>query len=633
MIFAKAQGTVSLGPDFIIPVCQPCTTLHTTTVAPALGTSNYTVNQIAYTPFPYVPGNIVPLAFDDTWSGVINIPFDFCFFDSTYNKCIIGSNGQISFDISQAGGYCPWGLVGVPPLPNNTFTSAMNSIMAPYHDILPSALGIISYQTIGVAPNRVFVVSWNNSPMFSCNNLLCTQQIAIFEGSNIIQTHIASKQICAGWNGGLAIHGIENRQGTTAVIVPGRNLPSVWSATNDSWEFMPNGGGGGGQAGITYYWFDQIGDTIATGVDSLQVCPATTTTYKVLAVFQLCGGIDTATDQITITKQEPISFAITNVIDVNCFGENNGSIDFAASGGTPPYSYTMNGNPIAGSPVTNLGAGIYTITLSDANNCTTEVIATVEEPDALQLTIDEQRDVLCKYQNNGYVRLLAQGGVPAFTYWYDNTTPTPNNEFIYMKAGNYRYFVMDSHGCTDSIDTYISQPDSLLNVNLTSHVATCKNGKDGSIDANTNGGVPPYTYEWNTTPLQYNATATGLETGVYKVVATDYNGCITVNQIQVELELTCNVFMPTAFSPNGDTRNDIYKIVEHCGGVKLGEFRIYNRWGVEVFNTRDISEGWDGNYKGDAQDPDTYSYLIIYNCNDKGVISQKISKGDFILIR
>ena len=197
-------------------------------MAPALGTSNYTVNQIAYTPFPYVPGNIVPLAFDDTWSGVINIPFDFCFFDSTYNKCLIGSNGQISFDISQAGGYCPWGLVGVPPLPNNTFTSAMNSIMAPYHDILPSALGIISYQTIGVAPNRVFVVSWNNSPMFSCNNLLCTQQIAIFEGSNIIQTHIASKQICAGWNGGLAIHGIENRQGTTAVIVPGRNLPSVW---------------------------------------------------------------------------------------------------------------------------------------------------------------------------------------------------------------------------------------------------------------------------------------------------------------------------------------------------------------------------------------------------------------------
>ncbi|MBK7587075.1 MAG: gliding motility-associated C-terminal domain-containing protein [Bacteroidetes bacterium] len=65
----------------------------------------------------------------------------------------------------------------------------------------------------------------------------------------------------------------------------------------------------------------------------------------------------------------------------------------------------------------------------------------------------------------------------------------------------------------------------------------------------------------------------------------------------------------------------------------LGEFKIYNRWGQEVFSTREVNVGWDGNYKGKAQDPDTYNYVIIYQCNDKGTISQKIAKGDFILVR
>ncbi len=633
-INAQVSGTINLGPDFVLPVCQQCTTLVAATTPASGGTSNYNVNQKAYTPYPFIPGTIVNLAVDDLWSGVIPIPFDFCFFDSTYNQCLVSSNGQVSFDISQAGAYNPWSFGGVLPLPNATFTSAMNSIMAPYHDILPTGLGIISYQTIGTAPNRVFVVSWNNSPMFSCVNLLVTQQIALYEGLNKIETYIANKPICAGWNGGQGIHGIENRLGTAAFIVPGRNLPTQWTATNDAWEFIPVGGGpGGGPSGVSVDWFDINGTLLATNVDSLVVCPAQTTTYVAKATFTLCGGFEYAYDTITVTKQAPIQIAVTSVTDVNCFGGNDGAFSFNYSGGTPPVTFTLNGNAIAGSPVTNLVAGVYTVVLTDANNCTESVVATVNQPDEVQVTIDEQRDVLCKYQNNGYVRLLTVGGVPAYTYWYDNNLPSTNPEFIYMKSGNFRFYTSDSHGCLDSIDTFIAQPDSLLTMSLVSHVATCKNGKDGMVDALVSGGIPPYTYVWDTKPPQYGSTATGLATGVYTVVATDFNGCITVTQTPVELELTCNLFMPTAFTPNGDGRNDIYRILEYCGGVILGEFKIYNRWGQEVFSTREVNVGWDGNYKGKAQDPDTYNYVIIYQCNDKGTISQKIAKGDFILVR
>jgi gliding motility-associated-like protein len=161
----------------------------------------------------------------------------------------------------------------------------------------------------------------------------------------------------------------------------------------------------------------------------------------------------------------------------------------------------------------------------------------------------------------------------------------------------------------------------------------CINKADGSVESIASGGVPPYNYEWNSRPPQYTPTATGLETGVYHVLVTDANGCITATQSPVEQQLCCQIFLPDAFSPNNDTKNDVYRILEYGGGVIMGEFRIYNRWGQEVFSTRDITKGWDGNFKGQPQNMDTYNYVVVYQCNEKGVISQKVKKGDLILVR
>ncbi len=632
--FSQVSGTIDIGPDFILPVCKPCTTLKAITTPASGGTSNYLVNQIQYNPKPFTGGTIVNLAIDDSWSQIINLPFEFCFFDSTYTKFIIGSNGQLSFDLSQAGGYCPWSFSGINPLPNATFQAAKNAIMAPYHDIYPAIGGSINYQTLGVAPNRQFVLSWNQVPMFSCTQMLATQQVVLYEGSNKIETYIANKPLCINWNGGKAIHGIQNRQGTVAFLVPGRNLPNTWQAQNDAWEFVPNGGGpGGGQGGVSINWYEN-GNLIATNTDSVVICPTQTSTYVAKATFTLCGGFEYAEDTVTVTKQDSIKMNITGTKEPTCFGMSDGSISFSAIGGTQPYTYSINGTPFGASPASNLAAGTYTIVLSDANNCTAEVVATLSQPDELNLSIEDQKDVLCKYKKNGYVKLSALGGTPAYNYWYDNTSPRTNPEFIDLAVGDFRFYVIDSHGCVDSIDTHLSQPDSLLNMTLIVHDATCKgNNKDGSIEAIVNGGVPPYSYEWDIYPRQYTQTATGLSSGVYTVVATDANGCITATQSPVNLELTCNLYMPTAFTPNGDGKNDIYRMLDYCGGVILGEFKIYNRWGGEVFSTRDLREGWDGNYKGQPQNSDVYNYVIIYQCNEQGVIKQKVKKGDLVLIR
>ncbi|MBL7766426.1 MAG: gliding motility-associated C-terminal domain-containing protein [Chitinophagaceae bacterium] len=631
---AQVNGTISLGPDVILPTCSGCDTLKAVTTSPSIGTSNYIVSQITYNPFPYTPGTVIPLFTDDLWSSVISMPFDFCFFNNTYNQFIVSSNGQVSFNIAQAGGYNSWSFSGVAPLPNSTFTYAFNSIMSPYHDILPAIGGSISYDVFGTAPNRILVVSWNVNPMFACNSMLATQQIAMYEGTNVIETYIANKPLCSTWNGGQAIHGIENNGGTVAYIVPGRNLPTQWSATNDAWSFTPTGGGsGGGTAGVTIDWFDMNGAPLATNVDSLVVCPAQTTSYVAKATFALCGGYEYQYDTVTIIKQPPLVLQISNIVDVNCYAGSDGSFDLSCTGGSGNFTFTMNGSPISAGTVSGLIAGTYSIVATDAYNCTATTEVIINQPPEVQLSIIEQINVWCKYQNTGYVKLDAIGGVPPYMYQNGGGVPSAIPEFGYMYAGNYRFYVSDAHGCLDSVDTEITQPDSLLTVELEAHIATCINKMDGSVDAYASGGTPPYGYEWNSHPMQYGATATNLETGVYHVVVKDANGCVTATQVPVEQELCCRLFMPDAFTPNGDTKNDTYKMVEYGGGVIMGEFRIYNRWGQEVFSTRDISKGWDGTYKGQVQNSDTYHYVVVYQCNDKGVISQKIAKGDLILVR
>ena len=103
---------------------------------------------------------------DDVWSGSVAIGFPFSFYGTNYSNCVIGSNGLISFVTANAGGYCPWSLAGVTPLPNMAFPSARNSIMIAYQDLNPATAGQVQYQTIGTAPNRKFVVLYKNVAMF-----------------------------------------------------------------------------------------------------------------------------------------------------------------------------------------------------------------------------------------------------------------------------------------------------------------------------------------------------------------------------------------------------------------------------------------------------------------------------------
>jgi gliding motility-associated-like protein len=116
------------------------------------------------------------------------------------------------------------------------------------------------------------------------------------------------------------------------------------------------------------------------------------------------------------------------------------------------------------------------------------------------------------------------------------------------------------------------------------------------------------------------------------VQAIDANNCSATDSILINLaECDGSIFVPNAFTPNGDGRNDLYRVFARC--AELSSLKIFNRWGEKVWETEDINQGWDGTYRGAAQPTEVYVYLISYRLlSDKSGVS-KHKQGSITLIR
>jgi gliding motility-associated-like protein len=128
-----------------------------------------------------------------------------------------------------------------------------------------------------------------------------------------------------------------------------------------------------------------------------------------------------------------------------------------------------------------------------------------------------------------------------------------------------------------------------------------------------------------------NPLASPIETTVYYLEITDIKGCKGLDSVIIFIIAKCeNIFLPNAFTPNGDGLNDEFKILTSGKSAKLFIFQVYNRWGELLFETQDISKGWDGKFKGEQQPIGSYTYYFTVNCdgNDKQTFT-----GSVMLIR
>jgi hypothetical protein len=246
---------LNLGNDINLE-CDSCTTVIAN-YSSSFQTNQYIVTSIPYNPLPYNFGTIYNIPIDDNWSGVLNLPFSFCFYNQTYNQYVISTNGIISFNLNYANQFSPWAFTAFIPTNVGNFPRSMIGL---YHDIDPSVSGEVRYGVYGSFPCRRLVVSFYQVPHFACNSLISTFQIILYEFTNIIEVHVEKKQTCNNWNGGRACLGIQNNAGTTGLAAPGRNTANYTINSPEAWRFSPNG-----PEVSSFNWLNtQISDSIYT---------------------------------------------------------------------------------------------------------------------------------------------------------------------------------------------------------------------------------------------------------------------------------------------------------------------------------------------------------------------------------
>ncbi|GAB4131798.1 MAG: hypothetical protein Fur0041_02510 [Bacteroidia bacterium] len=540
---------INAGPDQTI--CAPnCATL-TGTFVPTNQTTSYTTSQIPYTPDPFTTGTAISL-FDDQWSQVIPLPFPFCFYGQVYNSCLIGANGLISFTLTGAGGYCQWPINA--PVP--TTADPMNTIMGPWQDLNPSLGGQIRYATYGVAPCRRFVVSWYQVPMYSCGTP-ATQQIILYETTNIIDNFIQTKVIC-GWNGGRAIQAIHNNNGTQAVVQAGRNSPLQWTANNEGRRYTPSGAN-------TYSiaWYQGV--TLIGNTATISVCPTQTTTYTFQATYTNCNNQTvTVSDQVIVNSSSLTVSA--NPSNVNICTGGNTQLSASATGAiswswspAQGLSATNISNPVASPTVTT----VYTVTATDASGCsgTAQVTVNVTPMTTADAGLN---DTVC---SGSCINLNASGGVSyqwAADPSFSGPTNVANPQVCPTVTTTYTVTVTDANGCTgtDNVTIYVApQP---LAVSITGTDNTCFNACNGSATSNATGGYAPYTYSWSNSST--STSVSGLCAGTYNLTVTDLIGCTATASVTIT-EPTAVVIQSTNIQTANCGQNDGAVTISVSGGT------------------------------------------------------------------
>lgn len=204
-----------------------------------LKAQQYTVTQIPYSPLPFNQGIEVVSYQDDTWGEVIPIGFDFEYFGNSYSSLVLSTNGAVSFNTSLLNSFCPWVISDSMPL-----VGFPNCILFPFQDMLPGQIaatsGTILHQVYGTPPNRLFVLSFDSVPYFSCTSAYYTGQLILHENNNDIEIQIQHKDTCTQWNAGASILGIQNIDNSEYYVASNYDYPNVWSAYNEAWLFSPD---------------------------------------------------------------------------------------------------------------------------------------------------------------------------------------------------------------------------------------------------------------------------------------------------------------------------------------------------------------------------------------------------------
>ncbi len=591
------------GSDTSLPCGVTCITLKVK-VPDIRTTEDYGVRSIAYNPYPYVTGAAAlthpctggaTSAQDDKYFDITNLPFNFCFYSSTYNKLIIGSNGAISFNTAEAllgstysmtnaipfGGTGSLGS-GACPSPSGT-NYPRPGIFGLYHDIWP-VVGDpykIEARMEGRVPCRRFVISYDQIKLFNCSSVTATFQIVIYENTNIIEVYVQDKPVCSATNA-RAIIGIQNGDLSKFSSPPGRNLFQN-DVHNEAWEFKPIGA----NSLLSSVELRQGGTVIATGVIGTSangmidvsfpnICPSSLpSNYTVRAYYQPCDDNITPyfiEDDIAITTGNSLG-ATAATTPANC-ASPTGSITITVPPGVgvAPLQYSLNGGPLQLSNVfSGLAANTYTILVQDAAGC--QQTLTVPVPSITGITgTFTTTATSCPGVNNGSITITTTSGVGPYLYSLNGGPNQAANTFPNLAPGTYNITFTDVNGCIGTLQPTVASGIALQS-NANSTNPPCAGINNGGISITPTSGTAPYQYSINGGPLQAGNTFNGLAPGSYTIDFIDAIGCTgSQTVILTGSSSISGASIPTMPLCNGG--NDGVINISAAGGVAPYEYSI-----------------------------------------------------------
>ena len=350
--------------------------------------------------------------------------------------------------------------------------------------------------------------------------------------------------------------------------------------------------------------------------------------YITLDVSKIGCPSSSMTDSIMLYK---LITSIDSLNNVSCFGENDGYLGINVMGGNIPYNYIWNSGGSTSFFNNQLSEGQYTVSITDSIGCKDIISANISEPALLEVKL-QATDASCTYSCDGSIIATVFGGTSPYSFdWTPNGNTNQNIDNICK--GNYTVTVTDSNNCMANATSSIGNIQNIT-ADFTYNART--NFSEREIVDFTFTGIGANTFSWDFGDFYYsslmNPTHQYNDNITYTVTLIANSGVPYFCQDTAIKNITVlppfNIYIPTAFTPNGDGINDVFNVI--VTRIKEYHIFIYNRWGKQIFVGNSLSEKWDGKYNEEVVPDGVYTYLVNVIGEDDKAFSRK---GTIVLYR
>jgi large repetitive protein len=455
----------------------------------------------------------------------------------TNATCNGGSNGTAT--VSVAGGALPYSYLWS----NGGTTSTITGLTSNTYSVTVSDAGgctatasIVVTQPAAVAPSLGSLVH------VGCNG----------ESTGAIDINIAggTGSYTYSWSNGTTTQDLEavsagaytltvtDANGCTGTLSatitePGAIVPLLSGVTFNTTNISCNGGSdgsvsvsvSGGTLPYNYNWSNGTFNDTATGLSAGPI-----------SVLIIDGNGCSANANTILTEPDSLQGSLNSLsqyfglYNVSCNGATDGSIDIDITGGTPSYTYSWSSGQTT-QDISSIGAGNYTVTITDDNGCTDVVNATLTEPPALTISATSPltangTNIGCKGESTGQIFTSSNGGTSPYSYSWSTGSTSAN--LLGVPAGFYTVNITDQNGCTNLDTITLTEPDTVFALITAATVfggfnISCYGGNNGFASVSVAGGSPPYTYIWSTGETTLNIDS--LYAGDIWVTVYDINNC------------------------------------------------------------------------------------------------------------